>query len=264
MKYLSAILALSALLTACGGPSGTADPDACTCAKEIHAQGPTAPVYARCQEKINSDPVFKDDFSKCTAAEIMHRDTAGMRTEPGAISIQSDGAYRLAEGKDSITWIGQKINGKSESGTVRAVSASLEAAGGVVSGGEIVIDMKSIAVSGIEDPAMRDKLTQHLRSDDFFGVEKYPQARFVITSVEKTGNAQLVKGDLTLKGKTHEALGSLSITGSGSSTVIIQGAIQFDRSKFDVRYGSGSFFENLGNDLILDQVQLTYKLTLVK
>ncbi|MBL7943953.1 MAG: YceI family protein [Flavobacteriales bacterium] len=264
MRSFITLISAAVILMSCGDKTTTGELDACSCAKEIHAQGPAAPNYAKCQEKINGDAKFKDDFSKCTAAEIMHRDTTGMRTESAPLTIQSDGDYHLATGGDSIIWSGQKITGKYEKGTVKALSATVNAVGGEVKGGEIVIDMKSISAMGIEDAAMRSKLENHLRGDDFFSVDKFPEAKFVITHVEKTGSTHLVKGDLTLKGKTNMAIGSLNIKGSGTNSVILEGAIQFDRSQFDVRYGSDKFFDNLGDNLIIDQVQIYYKLQMTR
>jgi len=55
---------------------------------------------------------------------------------------------------------------------------------GKLIGGEFTADMTSINVTDLEGDS-KEKLTGHLRSDDFFGVETHKTAKFVITTVAK-------------------------------------------------------------------------------
>lgn len=90
---------------------------------------------------------------------------------------------------------------------------------------------------------MKGKLDGHLKSDDFFGVENHPEATLMLTSVKATGkNAYNAKGKLTIKGKTNPVEFTIAIYGSKANATV-----KVDRSKYDVRYGSGSFFDNLGD-----------------
>lgn len=103
---------------------------------------------------------------------------------------------------------------------------------------------------------MKGKLDGHLKSDDFFGVENHPEATLMLTSVKATGkNAYNAKGKLTIKGKTNPVEFTIAIYGSKANATV-----KVDKSKYDVRYGSGSFFDNLGDKTIYDEFDLVVDL----
>lgn len=160
--------------------------------------------------------------------------------------------------KSEVKWVGRKVTGE-HYGTVQLKSGNLDIQDGKLVGGSFVVDMTSI-VSDDLTGEYKGKLEGHLKSDDFFGVEKFPEANFVITKAEKkNGNQYQVTGDLTVKGKTN------SVTFPAEVVVTDKGAfatatITVDRSKYDVRYGSGSFFDNLGDKTIYDNFELQVKL----
>ncbi len=167
-------------------------------------------------------------------------------------------SVNVAESK--VVWLGKKVTGE-HTGTIGIAQGNLEFSKNQLSGGSFEIDMKSIANTDLEDQEYKNKLEGHLKSDDFFGVEKFPKATLVIKKVKHdTGNKYQVKGDMTIKGITNaiEFPVEVSIDGSkatASATIII------DRSKFEVKYGSGSFFDNLGDKMIYDE--FTLEVTLV-
>ena len=98
----------------------------------------------------------------------------------------------------------------------------------------------------------KGKLDGHLKSDDFFGVENYPTAKLVFKKVEASGkNAYNVNADLTIKGKTNPISFTISIYGNKATA-----NLKIDRSKYDVRYGSTSFFDNLKDKAIYDEFDL--------
>ena len=98
----------------------------------------------------------------------------------------------------------------------------------------------------------KGKLEGHLKSDDFFGVETYPTATLIFTKVEASDkNAYTVTGDLTIKGKTNPITFTISINGSKATA-----SLKVDRSKYDVKYGSTSFFEGLKDKAIYDEFDL--------
>ena len=103
-----------------------------------------------------------------------------------------------------------------------------------------------------------EKLNGHLKSDDFFGVEKYPEAKFVVTKVkadDKNGSYQET-GNLTIKSITKPISFKAQLV-EGSEGIRAVADIIVDRSEYDVRYGSGSFFENLGDKTIYDDFTLS-------
>ena len=152
--------------------------------------------------------------------------------------------------KSKVTWKGYKVTGSHE-GTVDIKEGNLTFKDGKLTGGSFVMDMASIVSTDLTGE-YKGKLEGHLKSDDFFGVEKYPTATLVFTSVKSTGkNSYQVKGDLTIKGKTEKVTFDLSVYGSKATA-----NLKIDRSKFDVRYGSPSFFDDLKDKAIYDEFDL--------
>jgi len=157
--------------------------------------------------------------------------------------------------KSSIEWLGKKIGGQHD-GHIRLKSGSLDLKGDQIVAGNFVVDMTSITNTDLKDEGTKQKLIGHLKSDDFFGVETYPTATFVITKGTKfvNGTATLT-GDITIKGKKESI--SFDVLKAGSTYTA---KVEIDRSKFDVRYGSNSFFDNLGDKAIDDVFTLNIKL----
>lgn len=146
-----------------------------------------------------------------------------------------------------VKWTGKKIGG-SHHGEIEVKSGYLEFNNEQITAGEILIDMNSITNKDLESEEYNQKLVGHLKSDDFFGVEKYPTSSFVVTKATKfTDGKASVTGKLTIKGKTEEL--TFNVVKSGES---YNALVEVDRSKFDVRYGSNSFFDNLGDKAIND------------
>lgn len=154
----------------------------------------------------------------------------------------------------TVTWKGYKVTG-SHTGTINLKSGSLEFDGDKLTGGEFIVDMTSINTTDLSGD-MKGKLDGHLKSDDFFGIENNPTSTLVFTSVEATGkNSYEVTGDLTIKGTTKPVTFDVSIYGSKATATL-----KVDRSEYDVRYGSGSFFDNLGDKTIYDEFDLVVDL----
>jgi polyisoprenoid-binding protein YceI len=156
----------------------------------------------------------------------------------------SDGFYRIDTKESTIIWNGSKITGKTHFGNVSLVEGGLQVVNGKVSGGKFTIDMTSITVKDLEGD-MAKKLEGHLKGEDFFSVEKFKTANLTIKSV----NGNDVKADLTIKGITHEVSFPVVLS-SENGTLVAKADIEVDRSKYDVRYGSDSFFDNLGDKAI--------------
>ncbi|AUS06434.1 YceI family protein [Pseudotamlana carrageenivorans] len=154
-----------------------------------------------------------------------------------------------------VVWKGYKVLGSHE-GTVQLKSGILEFDKEKLTGGEFVIDMTSLVSTDLEGSDSKAKLEGHLKSDDFFGVEKYPTSSLVFTKVKASGkNAYDVTGDLTIKGKTHAVTFTMSIYGSKANA-----ALKIDRTKFDIQYGSPNFFDNLKDKAIYDEFDIVVDL----
>jgi len=158
-----------------------------------------------------------------------------------------------------ITWRGYKVTGKHH-GKVKLEDGNLEYTDGLLSGGSFTIDMSSISVEDLEGNS-KGKLEGHLKSADFFGVENHPTAKFVITDVISRGKPgdYRITGDLTIKETTNEIKFNALLAENGNTTSGTA-KITLDRSEYDVRYGSGSFFDNLGDKTIYDEFDLEINL----
>jgi len=153
-----------------------------------------------------------------------------------------------------VTWKGYKVTG-SHTGNITIKSGKLVFDKEVLTGGNFVIDMTTIYVTDLEGE-YKGKLEGHLKSDDFFGVAKFPSASLNFTKVKSTGkNSYKITGDITIKGKTESISFDLSVYGNKANA-----SLKIDRTKFDVRYGSTSFFDGLKDKAIYDEFDLVVDL----
>lgn len=179
-----------------------------------------------------------------------------------ALSLGTSGSAwgaTLDPAASKVTWVGKKVTGQ-HTGTVRLKGGEIQTEGDVLKGGLIEIDMTTIAVEDLKDADANAKLTGHLKSDDFFGVDKHPTATLVIKSAKPVAgktNVQEVTADLTIKGKTHPVTFPVETSvKDGKSRAA--GKLVLDRTKWDVRYRSGKFFSGLGDKLIHDDFEIAF------
>lgn len=167
-----------------------------------------------------------------------------------AFTTIEDGKKEVKVETSSVTWKGYKVTG-SHAGSIALKQGSLDFKDGKLAGGEFVIDMTTIENTDMEGE-YKAKLEGHLKSDDFFGVATYPTAKLVFNTVKSTGkNSYEVTGDLTIKDKTNPVTFDMSIYGNKATANII-----IDRTDYEVRYGSASFFDNLQDKAIYDEFDL--------
>lgn len=173
-----------------------------------------------------------------------------------------DGAYVADIASSEVIWKGYKVTGQHH-GTVALQSGTLNFHDDLLVGGEFIIDMTTIKNTDMAGGGGQAKLEGHLRSDDFFSVEKHPTANFKMTKVIPYGTAgnYRVAGDLTIKGITKPVKFMTQMTSNGG-TLTATAVITIDRSEYDVRYGSGSFFDNLGDKALHDDFDLQVTIAL--
>jgi polyisoprenoid-binding protein YceI len=119
-----------------------------------------------------------------------------------------------------------------------------------------VIDTTSIKILDVTDPATNAQFAGHLASDDFFAIDRYPEATFEITGV----NNDQVEGDLTIKGIT-QALSFKANVSLAGDTLTASGKIVIDRTKYGIKFRSGNFFKDLGDTLIYNDFDLNISIT---
>lgn len=172
--------------------------------------------------------------------------------------------YIVDAKKSKLEWLGEKISSK-HYGTVDIKDGMLKKEVSNFSG-IFNIDMTSIKNIDLKDPQYNNKLIGHLKSDDFFSVDKFQTATFKLKSIKETKSKKdakithTVTGDLTIKGITNEISFPAKIK-FNTNNFTANAKFVINRSKWDIRFGSGSFFDNLGDKMIYDDIQFT--LTLV-
>lgn len=174
--------------------------------------------------------------------------------------VSSASTFKADVKSSNLVWEGKKITGSGHTGNIKLKSGSFVMDGVNLTSGEFVIDMNSMTCTDLKDKEYNGKLIDHLKSDDFFSVAKFSEAKIKITSATHKGkNKYDVKADLTIKGITHpiEFPADIVVTGTKATATAL---VTVDRSKFDVQYGSGSFFEGLGDNLIEDNFTIALSL----
>lgn len=165
----------------------------------------------------------------------------------------------VSTSESTITWKAAKVTGE-HYGKVKLSDAKMDYANGKITGGSFEMDMTSITVEDITDANSNKRLTDHLKSDDFFSVEKFNKSSFKIKEAKSSnGKDYQITGDLTIKGITNPVTFPAKVEVVGGK-ITATAKITFDRTKFDIKYRSGSYFENLADKLIYDEVSLDVKL----
>jgi polyisoprenoid-binding protein YceI len=180
------------------------------------------------------------------------------KSAPEALVMKVDPA------NSKLEWTGAKITKDKHNGTIAISEGTVKFEGDKLLGGEFTVDMKSIVNLDLKDQGYNKKLVDHLKSDDFFAVDKHATAKLVIEEVQ-TGEAgkAIVKGDLTIRGKTQPVNFPAEIKMENGKAMAM-GKLVFDRTKFDVKYNSGNIFKNLGDKAINDEVELSFTLVASK
>jgi polyisoprenoid-binding protein YceI len=164
-------------------------------------------------------------------------------------------SYKVDPFQSVVVWKGKKIAGE-HTGTINLQKGSIITDGNNIVGGEFIFDMKSIKNTDLSDPSYNKKLVDHLKSDDFFSTSNFGTSLFTIKQViQKGGNSFDVTGDLTIKNITHEIDFPATIK-EKDNDIVVNALVIVDRSKYNVQFGSGSFFQNLGDNLIYDDFEL--------
>lgn len=169
--------------------------------------------------------------------------------------------YVVSADETVLEWKATEKMGGGHNGQIKVSNGTLSVTGKDLKAGLFEIDMSSIRVDDVTDPQKNAKLVGHLKSDDFFSVEKFPTAKFEITAVEKsaTPDSANVKGNLTIKDITKNISIPAKIT-VDSTNVNAEANFSIDRTEWDIRYKSGKFFADLGDNVINDAID--FKLSL--
>lgn len=168
-------------------------------------------------------------------------------------------AFEIDTKASKVHWTGKKVTGE-HTGYLSLGNGIVTVEKNNVTGAKVNMDMNSIVCTDLTNEEYNKKFVGHLKSDDFFSVEKYPNSTFEITSVKPAANGQYtVKGNLSIKGITNEISFPAKIS-VDKNVVKANGTAKIDRTKWDIRYGSGKFFDSLGDNMIYDEFEITFEL----
>ncbi len=172
--------------------------------------------------------------------------------------------YQADLSKSTLNWKAEKITGFHE-GTIALKSGTFKIDKDKIVSGTFVIDMNTITSTDLTDAEYNQKLIGHLKSPDFFDVSKYGEATFTILKpVDLTKSVTDVTGILTIKGIKKPLTFKTVVTKAGNSYIFNANSIVVDRTAYDIRYGSGSFFSGLGDKVIYDEFLVKLKLIVVQ
>lgn len=193
-------------------------------------------------------------FSSCkdNAKEAETKEAEG-----AAIAKVTAVTYKTIVDQSSIQWKGFKPTG-SHNGTIAIADGSVSVNDGTIESGNFTIDMTSIAVTDIPvEEEGNANLKGHLTSPDFFDVEAFPKAKFEVTKIETVNGKTILSGNLTLKDVTNNISFPVKTSIDGDTMNLKSETFTIDRSKWNIKYGSKSFFDNLGDKFINDDIELT-------
>ena len=152
--------------------------------------------------------------------------------------------------KSSINWLAKKVTGE-HSGTVAIKSGALVFKKKALTGGTFTVDMTTLTATDLTGEYL-GKLNGHLKSEDFFGTEKFPTSTLVFKTIAtKAANVYTVTADLTIKGITKPVTFDITVNEGTATTTF-----NVDRTKYDIKYNSKSFFESIGDKAIYDEFEL--------
>tara|TARA_R110000868_G_scaffold111773_1_gene301535 strand:- start:36243 stop:36812 length:570 start_codon:yes stop_codon:yes gene_type:complete len=154
----------------------------------------------------------------------------------------------------TVKWTGKKITGQ-HVGTIDLSSGSLIFKDDFLKGGTFTVNMKSLQATDLEGD-YKKQFEGHLKSEDFLGVDKYETATLVFKKIKtKSKQNYMVTGDLTIKGITKSITFNLLVSSNFAKTTVV-----VDRTNYNIKYGSGSFFAGLGDKAISDEFNLDVSL----
>ena len=158
-----------------------------------------------------------------------------------------------------IKWTGKEITTKIHYGSLKFIKGEILFENNKIVSGEFIVDMTTLNVEDLTGSS-KNYLEKHLKSNDFFSVKKHNQSTLIITDSKLIElNKHMVNGILKIKGIENKISFEMNMTDNSS----IYSNLTFDRTKYDVRFRSGNFFQNLGDKLIYDDIELEVSLALI-
>jgi len=182
-----------------------------------------------------------------------------------SIPAPGEGIHQIDIQRSRIEWIGRNLLNR-HFGTLRVRAGEIEVRHAAIARGKLTVDMDSIQNADVEDPALRKLLIAHLKSDDFFDVQRFPTAEFQLSNItafadSKPGNPNTeIRGTLTLKSVSNNIAFPAIVAPTPDGLLAVDAHLDLDRTRWNVRYGSGKLYDKLGKHLVNDQISIELKL----
>lgn len=189
---------------------------------------------------------------------------SGGNIERGATTELPSGRFEVDQIASLVEWMGRNLFSR-HLGTVELGPGHVQIQNGRLTGGRLTIDMTSLGCTDIPDPGLCERLIAHLKSDDFFSVERYPQAEFEIREVDYRSGVRpdepnyQIKGDFTLRGVTKPIEFAAVVARKADGSFTAQALLDLDRTLWGADYGSAKFFGGLGMHIVNDDFHLQLK-----
>ena len=191
-------------------------------------------------------------------------DNPSLKEDENDLFSSTEKTHVVDSSKSVLQWSGANIN-STHSGTLEISEGKIEIKNGSVIGGHFTIDMNAMTCTDISNETYNKMLIAHLKSDDFFSVDDYPQAKFTVTTTDPiaestpgTSNFN-VKGDLTIKDSTRRIEFPAIISMNMDRNLVFLAQVDIDRTEWNVQYGSGKFFQKLGMHLVNDIISIQFR-----
>jgi polyisoprenoid-binding protein YceI len=195
-------------------------------------------------------------LTSCSSPKTTEAGDAGDASNATSTSA----SYTVDVMSSTVTWKGSKKMGENHVGTIAINSGSLSADSTTLTAGEFEIDMKSMKETDPASAEMTTKLMGHLSSADFFAIDTFPTATFVITGAENGS----MKGNLTIKGITKEITAPATLTLSETGMTATS-SFSINRKDWGITWGASSHpVDFLKDNFVNDNIDFTVNLVAVK
>lgn len=186
---------------------------------------------------------------------MKHLKTIAIALLLSVATIATAQTKKINAAKSTVNWVGKKVTGSHE-GTVILKEGSLIFKTKKLKGGTFTVDLSTITVTDLKAGQGKESLEGHLKADDFFGTDKYPTSKLVFKTIADKGNGTYtVTADLTIKDVTSPVTFDLVVKANTATTTF-----KIDRTKYGIKFKSKNFFENLGDNVINDDFDVTVNL----
>ena len=265
MQKALVLFASAILLFACTEEiAPVADP--CDCVDIINNQDEDHPTFDSCLYKMQYDAKFSIAFKKCQYAQITGQDTSNVQfpeRKKAELKLPQDGRYELDLAASEIRFLGKNsLIGKKHAGSIKFSKGYITLQDTAIYASELTIDMNSLSGKDFEDEESRQNFERDLKNPDFFDVAKYPTATIKLISSNDRIYRVKIQSEVTIKGITKELELNVVLGASGDDGLKASGSTVLNRTDFGINYGSGTIFDNLGDNIIDDNVPIVYDLTL--